>query len=108
MRKLMILLALSATATSVLADNSMPRADAATQPVQASKQMSDADLDSITAGAFAHNPPGNTFVQIVRTDEGLISITNPGNASVNRFHREGARQTCVNQPCGAPPPPVGF
>ena len=55
MNKALIFLAiLSISATAAVADNTMPRADAVMQPkaavVQASKQMSDADLDNVTAG----------------------------------------------------------
>lgn len=85
----MILLAFTFTATGALAHNTMPRPESVTQPTNANlqapkaKQMSDADLDNVTAGVF---------------------ILNPGRHSVFIEHKNGTF-TCVNTPSCAPPPP---
>lgn len=88
MKKSLILLAFAVIAPSVLADNTMPPS-AATQPAAApvqafdAKKMTDADLDSVTAGVF---------------------ILNPGKHSVFIVHKNGS-MTCINFPSCAPPPP---
>ncbi len=94
MKKSLILLAFTMTATGALADNTMPQAEAAMPLVNEApkaKQMTDADLDNVTAG----------FQTIYNNSKKMMTIVNGKGTVVVEII--GARYT----PPPPPPPPPG-